>query len=174
MKQLYADITKIAAAAGVSAGWYDEHGVPRFCRFHPAACADPYADEVALLRIACQNCRKEFLVAVSLSKIERMISKSRSLAQIIHEDKELSYGDPPNAGCCAAGPVMCSETLEIVEFWQYQRMSATSKWVRNPGLEIKLEEDQNEETKELNPYRRDLFVANPTLSGRIGDMQLLD
>jgi len=38
---------------------------PRFQPHHPDLCADIYADEVALLKIACQSCGREFLVQMS-------------------------------------------------------------------------------------------------------------
>lgn len=45
--------------------WWDENGTPRFQPHHPDLCADIYADEVALLKIACQRCGREFLVQMS-------------------------------------------------------------------------------------------------------------
>lgn len=52
--------------------WHDEHGVPRFAEHHPDLCPDIGADEVALLAIACQGCRREFLVQMSWSRYDQI------------------------------------------------------------------------------------------------------
>lgn len=93
--------------------WFDENAVPRYCSFHPSCVADIYAHNCALVKIACQNCEHQFLVSMSWSfpwHIKRDGPPDRLLAGI-------GYGDPPNVCCCAAGPTMTSDVLEVLEFW---------------------------------------------------------
>lgn len=107
--------------------WFDENAVPRYCDFHPEHC-DIYARECILLRIACQNCGREFDVAMSWTNHDGRLS--RLSAQECPE-----YSDPPNVECCASGPTMNSIPLRIVEFWQRDNF----EWVRLPDLERKLD-----------------------------------
>ena len=51
------------------------------------------------------------------------------------------YGDPPNMGCCPAGPTMNCEDIKILEFWEMVDM----RWVRVPELEIESEEGGSRE-----------------------------
>ena len=62
MKQDYSDIT---AKLGKPL-WWDEAGCPRYEPFQPCMANDFYAREVALLRVACQNCQAEHIVCASL------------------------------------------------------------------------------------------------------------
>jgi hypothetical protein len=120
--------------------WYDENAVPRYCNFAPSEVADIYAAEVALVEIACQNCEKPFLVAFSRSISWRIMIISgirgmtvRDIADLIR-DKSLHYGDPPNFGCCAAGPAMNCNDIRVVEYWRRKHMD----WERDHLLEIPL------------------------------------
>lgn len=123
--------------------WWDENAVPRYCEFEPDETADIYADEVALVEIGCQGCGTRFLVTFSESKGGRMIWAARlgknelgpSLADRVR-DRSLHYGDPPNAGCCPAGPTMNCDDYRVVQFWQ---KDTPFKWVRVPELEIDIE-----------------------------------
>jgi hypothetical protein len=113
--------------------WWDECGVPRYCQFGPHETNNIYADEVALLEIACQDCGERFKVAMSSSLFDRIlrgpllekdgdeilgheVQMAPSLADAIREGA-IHYGDPPNAGCCPAGPTMNCEDLRVLEFW---------------------------------------------------------
>lgn len=89
--------------------WWDENAVPRYCGFSPRRVANIYANEVALARIACQRCGREFLVCFSQRWFGSLFGR--------HPDS-LHYGDPPNMGCCEAGPTMNSELREVVGAWR--------------------------------------------------------
>ncbi len=112
--------------------WWDEAAVPRYTAFSTEEVANIYAGEVALAEIACQGCGHLFPVAFSLSAIQQFRGGGRALAETI-ERGELSYGDPPNYGCCAAGPTMTSDMIRVIEFWRRER---SGDWVRVPELEI--------------------------------------
>lgn len=58
--------------------WWDEHGVPRYQEHHPNLCPDIYADEVALLVIACQCCGQEFRVQMSWAAMDSAMQMARS------------------------------------------------------------------------------------------------
>src|SRR5262245_12123537 len=114
--------------------WWDEFAVPRYCEFSPDACADIYAIEIVLLRIACQSCKRRFDVALSKSRWPTRYPYEETLrAKIL--DGSIHYGDPPNAQCCDAGPTMNCFDLEILEYWT---QSAHHAWERDPSLEIEL------------------------------------
>lgn len=54
--------------------WYDYRGVPRFCKFTPDSFSNLYANTVALIEVACQNCGKKYKVAVGYSAHESSLS----------------------------------------------------------------------------------------------------
>jgi hypothetical protein len=112
--------------------WWDEVGVPRYCKFGPSETNRIYATEVVYFAIVCQNCEQEFNVALSWHPVNRY----PSLRERVELDT-LHYGDPPNLGCCPAGPTMNSEPLHVWEFWQ--KDSSGFGWERVPGLEMPLE-----------------------------------
>lgn len=131
--------------------WWDEHGVPRFCCFGPDHLANIYAREAVLLRIECQGCGTPFLVALSRSDLGRYgwtpdadyettgkgtfgPLPGATLAERIEAD-EIHYGDPPNTGCCPAGPTMNSIPREVVEYWRAERACV---WERRPELERRI------------------------------------
>jgi hypothetical protein len=122
--------------------WWDEYAVPRYCAFAPDQCANIYADEVAYLEIACQNCGAQFSVAMSSSQLDRILRATipgaimPTLASEI-EDITIHYGDPPNAGCCLAGPTMNCIDRRVLEFWRQNKLH---EWERVAGLEGKLGE----------------------------------
>jgi hypothetical protein len=99
---------------------------------------DIYADECALILIACQGCGHEYPVAMSISTgwAKAMAQGSggtfRTLAERIR-DGSIHYGDPPNTGCCAAGATMNSEPKRVLEYWH---KPGRIKWERDPTLEI--------------------------------------
>lgn len=145
MHHHYHDITSRIAQEPL---WYDEHAVPRYDVFKPGDVADIYADEVALVEIACQNCGAHFLVAFSASiamthvhKLMRGAADNTPIEQAplasSIRDGSLHYGDPPNAGCCPAGPTMNCEDLRVCEYWR--KNLKTYEWERDPTLEVQLD-----------------------------------
>jgi hypothetical protein len=91
-------------------------------------------NEVALLEIACQSCGKRFKVAMSWGRMDGLLLESRSLSEQI-EDGSIHYGDPPNNGCCPAGPTMNCDDLRVIEFWS---RDDGLEFVRVRELEIEL------------------------------------
>lgn len=126
MHHHYADIRDRIAERPA---WWDEYGVPRYGPFDPLACANIYAREVALVLIACQNCGTEFRVCMSESLWPRQDPGGFRAAIV---SGSLHYGDPPNAGCCLAGPTMNCWDRRVLEFWDRRGFDG---WVRVPELE---------------------------------------
>jgi hypothetical protein len=114
----YEDITSRILEAPV---WYDQNGAPRFAPFHPNLCPNIYAHRVVLLRIACQECHREFLVEMH----------NDIWGGDFHPNK-LHYGDPPFHAECHAGSTMNCEDLEVLEVWEKPSLHA---WKRRPDLE---------------------------------------
>jgi hypothetical protein len=110
--------------------WWDEYAVPRYCDFTPDEVADIYAKDVALVEIACQNCGERFMVAFSWNDF------TRREAMTPERIKDLHYGDPPNAGCCGAGPTMNCEDLSVLEFWRKGGDEFTEPHPSHPELRI--------------------------------------
>jgi hypothetical protein len=96
--------------------WWDENAVPRYCEFSPDVNANIYAIEVVLLEIRCQDCAQRFKVAMSWGAMDQ-VQGYPSLAEEI-KDGTIHYGDPPNAGCCPAGPTMSSISLRVLQYWK--------------------------------------------------------
>lgn len=116
--------------------WWDENAVPRYCEFGPRETANIYATEVALLEIACQGCGQRFKVCMASSLTSRISSGALlgSLSELV-EAREIHYGDPPNVGCCPAGPTMNSVPLRVIEFW----VTTTSlEWRREEQFEVEV------------------------------------
>lgn len=111
--------------------WWDENGVPRYDEFHPSYISNIYANEVMLILIHCQSCCHPFRVAVHKSAFDHVHS-DRSLRDSI---PDVGYGDPPNMGCCAAGPSMQSESIRVLEYWE---SDSNIEWVRRPEFEVDL------------------------------------
>jgi hypothetical protein len=107
-------------------GWFDEAAVPRYCPFTPDAMSNIYAREAVLVLAACQSCGHHFRLAMSRP------SGSPSLATDIRK-RTLYYGDPPNIGCCAAGPVMSVVELKVLKYW---RRELGQEWARDSSLEV--------------------------------------
>ena len=95
--------------------WWDEHGTPRYCEFSPDKTANIYRNECVLCTVACQNCGRRFRVAFSESAM-RLVEPRPSLAELI-DSRQLHYGDPPNDGCCPAGPSMNSVMIRVMQYW---------------------------------------------------------
>lgn len=147
MHQSYEDITgKLGQPT-----WWDERGVPRYCEFSPRHCSNIYADQVVLLRIECQGCGQPFDVCLSQSKMERYgyiptgekgraaFGQWPSLEDLVREER-IHYGDPPNIGCCPAGPTMNSIPRRVLQFWKQDRGEPH----RDPSLEIDLLDEDSD------------------------------
>jgi len=130
MNHYYADILDRLG----NPSWWDEHAVPRYCDFAPDRCADIYAVEAVLLRIACQSCHRRFDVALTSHPRSISYPYDEKLSDKIR-DGSIHYGDPPNIQCCAAGPTMNCFDLRVTEYW---RQGANHAWERDSSLEIEL------------------------------------
>ncbi len=130
MRHEYDDIR---SRIGEPPRWFDEHGTPRYSVFKPTDVPDIYANEAVLFEIACQACAQRFLVALSLSRY-RLLERPavRTIAETIRAGA-LEYLDPPNVGCCPAGPTMTSDTIRVVEYWH--KPAPGRDWARDPALE---------------------------------------
>lgn len=119
--------------------WWDEHAVPRYCVFEPQKLANIYAREAALLEIACQNCSEPFKVAMSRSGFDFRFGEliPQALDGEIVEGS-IHFCDPPNNGCCAAGPTMNCVDRRVLEFWVLD-LEKTPHWRRRPELEVELD-----------------------------------
>jgi hypothetical protein len=136
---MHAQYDDINSRIGTPPIWFDEHAVPRYCAFAPHRSASIYVGEIALAEITCQSCGQAFHVAFS-----RLNAPSGTVAEAIRT-KTLHYGDPPNVGCCGAGPSMNSVPRRVLEYWHRHdqryvenRMiidQAYSDWVRDRSLE---------------------------------------
>lgn len=116
--------------------WFDEVAVPRYCDFSPQAVTDIYADEAALVEIACQMCEHRFYVAFSRNRGDGWNVSSMLWQQI--EKQAIDYLDPPNIGCCPSGPTMTSNSLRVLEYWS--RLNTSRDWRRDARFEIGLSE----------------------------------
>ncbi len=132
MNHHYRDITD---RLGNKPPWWDEHAVPRYCDFSPHNTADIYAREVCLVEIECQSCGEAFKVCMSRGDFgfgpDGLEDRRGSLAKAV-ESGAIHYGDPPNNGCCPAGPTMNSIPRQVIEFW---RKGKGFEWERVPALE---------------------------------------
>jgi len=115
--------------------WFDECGVPRYCKFTPDQVNNIYANEVVLVDIACQNCGNIYKVAFSSTEFQ-VYSGSPTLKSQI-EDKSLHFGDPP-CDQCASGSTMNCDDLKVLEYW-CRGLSGKYGWHRLTELEISLE-----------------------------------
>jgi hypothetical protein len=119
--------------------WWDEVAVPRYCEFSPDATASIYAKEACLVRIECQGCRTPFRVCFTSDGTTWVAGnlEQYSLAGAVKRGA-IHYGDPPNAGCCPAGPTMNSIPRRVLEFW---RKDSKFNWERAHELEVDLDCD---------------------------------
>jgi hypothetical protein len=128
--------------------WFDEHAVPRYCKFEPTCCVDIHCSEAVLAEITCQVCGKPYKVAFSQSEWAAKQRNGRRLKDDIVE-RTLHYGDPPFA-CCGAGASTNSEPRHVLEYWhrhdrQYVddnnhiKNSAYFVWLRDHSLETDIQ-----------------------------------
>ena len=109
--------------------WFDDGGVPRYGAFSPTMLGNIYAQEAALAEVSCQGCGQSFRVALSDAFAERHLG----LGDVIRL-RRVRYGDPPNVGCCPAGPTMNSVMHAILEYW-CKNYEISFEWVRDPAFE---------------------------------------
>lgn len=120
MHQHYGDILRRIAEPPL---WFDESAVPRFDPFAPNRVANIYAQEAALVWIACQGCGKRFEVAFTNIAASDPLPDGTQCdgAHPMIRDHiragTLHYGDPPNMECCAAGASMNSVPRRVLEYW---------------------------------------------------------
>ena len=111
--------------------WWDECAVPRYCPFSVGQIANIYANEAALVEIACQGCGQRFLVEVSRGAFDQFRLQTDIRRGV------LAYGDPPNIGCCLSGPTMSSDTIRVVEYWK----RLDGHWKRDKTFEGEVKAD---------------------------------
>ena len=133
MNNSYSDIRKRISE---DPRWWDEYAVPRYGAFAPGKQANIYAREMVLMEIECQGCGEIFHVCMAFAQIVFHNGEaSEHLWMTPERINELHYGDPPNIGCCDAGPTMNSIPRQVLEFWR----KADMEWERVPELEIGIE-----------------------------------
>jgi hypothetical protein len=132
MKASYDDIRSRISEAPK---WFDSNGVPRYDQFDPRLCPNIYADEVLLLRIACQACGERFSVEMHCDHLRRIMRPERkAFSEQTTAGSIPHFGDPPRHGGCS-GETMNCEDLRVEEFWQ--RNEATRReWTRRADLEV--------------------------------------
>lgn len=153
MHNSYDDLRALTTA---EPDWYDQNGVPRWGEHSPDKSPDIYADEVVLLEIGCQGCDTRFKVqmtwgmmnlitlpierlkANALAGPEKQLRLKYALATDITEGS-IHYGDPPNAGCCLAGPTMNCTDYRVLEYWRKKDFV----WVRMLEFEITLPDEED-------------------------------
>lgn len=128
---MYVDYYDIVGRISEDPKWWLD-GVPRYCDFSPRA-ATIYGDEVALVDSACQACGQRFTVAV----VNDLRGDPTATMALGIREGRIGVGDPPNIGCCQAGPTMNSDELHIIEYWF---VNPEHEWQRDPSLEIDLED----------------------------------
>lgn len=113
----YRDITTRIAEPPV---FFDHHGVPRYEPF-AAELLGVYDDFALLAVIACQSCRRQFLVGCGWPRFNVFLDPivEHTLAELA---ESFDYGDPPrhNAagnGRCA-GETMSSDVVRIAQAWE--------------------------------------------------------
>lgn len=130
----YADITSRIAEAPT---WWDEHGVPRYGEPGPDMAADIYAEECALVLIACQSCRREFPVLFTRGMLERALHPDGPTLRRLIEDGTIHYGDPPRHDWkdCGAGDTMNCLDLRVLSYWRRGKLGTQEPaWVPVPEL----------------------------------------
>lgn len=122
--------------------WYDENGVPRYDTFSPELSPNIYADEVVLLEIACQSCRKRFFVEMNWDRMRVIFGNDiGSFSELLERKINpiecilIPYSDPPRHNC--VGDTMTSDSMRIVQFW---KRGDIDRFVRIHKYEITLDE----------------------------------
>ena len=86
--------------------WHDQNGTPRYGEFRSDACPSIYSSHVALVRIACQHCGREFDVELHTAIFDSRMDRP---------PKRWHYGDPPAHGC--TGDTMNCVDLSVLQYW---------------------------------------------------------
>ena len=139
----YTDITSRAGEPD----WYDHHAAPRYGPFD-IKMLDIYTSEGALIRIACQECRKISFVAVLAPSPLQVIrsavyEKIKDLPDAAERNLifkqmqrltpgHMGFGDPPanpyaHEDDCLAGSTMGSINLGVVEWWWQEGQMVEAK-----------------------------------------------
>ena len=124
---MHNDYSDLRALVNKDPDWWDQNGVPRWGKHEPHKSPDIYCNEVALVLIQCQGCRRQFHVqATGNSAFHYMEHTLNSwyyrratgkvppdqvqppmdpnpLATDI-KNKSYHYGDPPDIDCCPVVP----------------------------------------------------------------------
>lgn len=133
MHPAYRDIRIRAGAPG----WHSQGGVPRYCDFHPN-CVGVYARHVALLRVQCQCCSREMLVASERDMFyvtsDPWLPKREGCSDPWEAIGPFHYGDAPYHDC-HSGETMNVVPLEILQFWKRE---IPGDWARDPAYEFVL------------------------------------
>ena len=132
--------------------WHDEHGVPRYCEFHPEHCGI-YDRHVALLEIECQSCGQRFPVSASWDHgdaIQAWVSAGKpqgfkwedalELPTPTNHGGSFTFGDAPWHGerqC--AGTTMTTDTIRVLQFWSRDGGEHGFDWRRRPEFEVSYE-----------------------------------
>jgi hypothetical protein len=111
--------------------WFDSNGTPRYGEFTPGASPKIYADEVALVEIACQCCNEKFLVEIYHAMYYRDMGVEARI-----RNGSLHCGDPPAHDC--TGDTMNCLDLRVVQYWHHKGGKVIDVWERVAELEIAL------------------------------------
>ena len=158
---MFRDYSDIAERIAEPPKWWDEHGVPRYAEYGLYQIANIYAQETALVEIACSACWRHFEVAFSIpgAGLQETIGKCSTLGEAIQKG-EIHYGDPPAYGHCADGPSMGCYDLRVLQYWS--RENEKHEWRRDSRLEIELPD-----ARELRRREVERIVASfPDIRGR--------
>ena len=112
--------------------WWDEAGCPRYDPFRPDLCNDIYAEEALLMLIACQECGRQYKVAMTWKV---WINQTLRLSWFLKDRHLPHYGDQPCFECGAGATMNCYD-LEVLEFWERNK-TTNHVWKRKKSLEIK-------------------------------------
>lgn len=154
--------------------WWDENGTPRFMEHHPRLCPDIYADEVALLEIACQACERRFKVQMSWGRSSELVQRARAWKLVEGSIREklgvrdarikipipswdvtsglageirngtLHYGDPPAHGADCTTGVTMN-VWDLRVLEFWKRGKGAHDWVRVAELEADLPDARDPE-----------------------------
>lgn len=97
--------------------WWDYNAVPRYDEFHPLHCG-VYFNQVALLRVGCQCCPKQFKMAIELDRRNKINTSGtpQDFAEWFCGFDPPRHGDSEGPEC--TGTSMTIEPLEVLEFWE--------------------------------------------------------
>lgn len=125
---MYTNYADIRSRICEEPSWFDESAVPRYGPFKPDGVANFYAREAVLVLAACQCCGRQFRLAITRPYFKEDADVATAICH-----RGLHYGDPPNIGCCEAGPSTTVVELEVLEYWW--RISGYD-WIREASFEV--------------------------------------